>query len=176
LGITSAGALFVWGDNKYNQLGQNDFITVPRSSPVQVGTSSWTKVSAGGYHSLAIRNDGALFGWGRNGQGQVTQNIALSWASVSSGVSYNIALRNDGALFGWGLNNKGQLGLSDTVNRSFPVQITTQSNSLYYSYYFGGSGGPHFSIADNAAFARLPSIYQTDKLSIWRGYFNTRIK
>ena len=170
LGITSTGALFAWGDNRYNQLGQNEFIVAPRSSPVQVGSSSWTKVSAGGQHSLAIRNDGALFGWGRNGQGQVTQNIALSWASVSSGVSYNIALRNDGALFGWGLNNKGQLGLSDTVNRSFPVQITTQANSLYYSYYFGGSGGPHFSIADNAAFA---IVNNSASVEMWFYAFRT---
>ena len=42
LGILSTGALFAWGFNGVGNLGLS--VTTNRSSPVQVGTSSWTQV------------------------------------------------------------------------------------------------------------------------------------
>ena len=44
--------LFSWGYGSYGKLGQND--TIRRSSPVQIPGTSWSKISAGGTHSLAI--------------------------------------------------------------------------------------------------------------------------
>jgi alpha-tubulin suppressor-like RCC1 family protein len=137
--IRSDGALFAWGDRRDGQLGDGvasafSFIT----SPIQIGTSSWTAVSAGGTHTAAIRSDGALFTWGRNNAGQLGNGTSStrsspvqigtsSWTAVSAGVQHTAAIRSGGSLFTWGLNNSGQLGDGSTSNRSSPVQVGTSS-------------------------------------------------
>jgi alpha-tubulin suppressor-like RCC1 family protein len=144
LGITNTGALYGWGYNQYNELGLNEGNPLMRSSPVQVGSSSWTKVSAGNNFSLAISSNNLLWAWGRNEFGQVppatgTVLTALSWTTVAGGDSYSVAIRSDGKLFSWGLNNKGQLGLGHTLSRSAPTQIAVSANYNYYSTAFNGT-------------------------------------
>ena len=46
--------LFAWGFNSSGQLGQNT--TTNRSSPVQIPGTSWSSISGGSYHSLAIKS------------------------------------------------------------------------------------------------------------------------
>jgi alpha-tubulin suppressor-like RCC1 family protein len=146
LALRSDGTLYAWGYNQYNELGQNQRVQTNYSSPIQVGTSSFTTISAGANNSFAIRTDGALFGWGRTDYGQIgvrsdgtNINIPLSWTSVSGGDSYSVAIRSDGKLFSWGRNDKGQLGLGITINRSAPVQISVPTNYTYNSTFFNGS-------------------------------------
>jgi len=57
LGLRQNGSAWAWGCNTCGQLGDNT--TVSRSSPVSVvgGFTDWCQVSAGGVHSLAIRNE-----------------------------------------------------------------------------------------------------------------------
>lgn len=72
--IKTDGTLWVWGDNNYGVLGTNNDIA--RSSPVQTvsGGTNWKLVSAGGYQTAAIKTDGTLWLWGRNGYGQLGTN------------------------------------------------------------------------------------------------------
>jgi alpha-tubulin suppressor-like RCC1 family protein len=44
--------LFTWGFNGNGQLG--DGTNSSRSSPVQIGSSSWTIVQTGGTHTVAL--------------------------------------------------------------------------------------------------------------------------
>ena len=130
LAIRNDGALFVWGRNDLGQLGTSD--TVDRSSPVQIGTSSWTSVNAGSSHSTAIRSDNKLFTWGANDYGQLGNNLDvttiatnITWSKIvmdSSGV-HSLAIKNDGTLWGWGLNTSGQLGDGTAASKSSPVQV-----------------------------------------------------
>lgn len=75
------------------------------SSPVQIGTSSWSSVSAGDVNIAAIRIDGRIFGIGNNNSGQVSstptpqvpysspvQIGTSSWIAVSTGEQSIIAL------------------------------------------------------------------------------------
>jgi len=163
LGITNTGALYGWGYNQYNELGLNESNPLMRSSPVQVGTSSWTKVSAGNNFSLAISSNNLLWAWGRNEFGQVppatgTVLTALSWTTVAGGDSYSVAIRSDGKLFSWGLNNKGQLGLGHTVNKSAPTQIAVSTNYNLYSTQFNGTTDVLTFGANNANLA-LPGDF-----------------
>jgi len=75
--IRSDGLLFTWGLANLGQLG--DGTTVNKSSPVQIGSSSWTavSVSAGGFHTAAIRSDELLFAWGNNSFGQLWYIVYL---------------------------------------------------------------------------------------------------
>jgi len=52
--IRSDGLLFTWGPDQTGALGNNTS-AINESSPIQIGTSSWTSVSAGGTHTAAIR-------------------------------------------------------------------------------------------------------------------------
>jgi alpha-tubulin suppressor-like RCC1 family protein len=144
--VRSDKKLFSWGRNDlYGVLGLND--TISRSSPTQVGTSNWsiladvTTTDKNGVAMSAIREDGALFVWGRQSYGQIglnnsdgnanisspTQLGTSSWTAVKRGLFDMMALRQDGALFSVGRNQQGQLGLNDQVSRSSPVQVGTSS-------------------------------------------------
>ena len=134
--IRSDGALFIWGRGQNGPLGTND--TINRSSPVQLGTSSWTAVSVGQSHVAAIRSDGALFVWGAGVNGSLGTNDTItrsspvqlgtsSWTAVSAGSSSTSAIRSDGALFIWGAGGFGRLGTNDTISRSSPIQLGTSS-------------------------------------------------
>ncbi|AKC82073.1 hypothetical protein IMCC26134_03475 [Verrucomicrobia bacterium IMCC26134] len=77
-------------------------------------------LAAGQYHSLALRSDGTVFGWGGNFVGQVTIPAGLSnVVALAAGGAHNLALRSDGTVAAWGFNAEGQTtipaGLSNVV-------------------------------------------------------------
>lgn len=136
LAIKQDGTLWSWGFNFAGQLGTND--RVARSSPVQIGTNSWSQVAVGGYDtgtSLAIRADGTMWGWGTNALGQVGDGtvinrsspvqigVGFSWTNISAGYHSNMAIRSDGTLWAWGWNTTGQVGDNTSISKSSPVQI-----------------------------------------------------
>jgi alpha-tubulin suppressor-like RCC1 family protein len=151
LSIKSDGTLWSWGDNSdisgNGALGLGDIIN--RSSPVQVGAlTDWKNISAGDFHSLSVKTNGTLWGWGGefsgigvlglNGVGpsrsSPTQIGSLtSWNSVAAGSNHSFAITTAGALWGWGSNGAGRLGLNDVLNRSSPVRVGTLSDWLSVS-------------------------------------------
>jgi alpha-tubulin suppressor-like RCC1 family protein len=82
--LTADGRLYAWGSNLVGQLG--DHSTARRLRPVAVALphdlpSSWARVAAGGFHTLALSADGQLYTWGHNaygqlGDGSTTQRIS----------------------------------------------------------------------------------------------------
>ncbi len=87
-------------------------------------------VSTGGSgHSLAVMNDGILWGWGYNYQYQLGSashdnlttpvKIMDGAVSVAAGSMHSLAVKSDGSLFGWGSNTHGQLGLSREGQTSY---------------------------------------------------------
>lgn len=140
--ITTTGQLFTWGFNFSGELGVGDRIC--RSSPVQVGTSSWTAVSASNAGTMAaIRSGGTLFTWGRGTDGELGNLASLtcvcspiqlgtnSWIAISAGYRFFAAIRNDNTMWSWGYNSGGRLGLNiagSGFSRSSPTQIGSNSN------------------------------------------------
>ena len=144
--LSSTGDIFSWGTNGDGQLG--DGTTTNRSVPVQLARSeaiagvSFSAISAGGYFTLALSDDGRVFGWGRNSVGQLgdgtttqrTTAVAVTTSGVLDGVSidaiatgnaHSLALSSDGRVFSWGGNQNGQLGDGTLVSTTEPVQVTT---------------------------------------------------
>ena len=134
------GSLWVWGRGNEGQLG--DGTTVSKSSPTQLGTSSWTFVSVGASHSVGITTDGNLYVWGNNASGQLGDGTTVggrssptlvptfvnSWSDVATGNSFTMAISSlDSSLWTWGRNFTGNLGDGTTVNKSSPVKIGTSS-------------------------------------------------
>lgn len=151
--IRTDGTLWLWGYNYGGQLGDNSStVSGLRSTPKQEFTSStnWKQVSMSNDVTVAVKNDGTLWCWGLNSQGQVGDNSNVTgrstprqisagasgvtgWKQVSGGSFHVVALRTDGTLFGWGRNLYGELGDNTTpggsVFRSTPKQEFTGSTN-----------------------------------------------
>jgi alpha-tubulin suppressor-like RCC1 family protein len=143
MAIRGDGTLWGWGRNASGQLGIPT-VTDEQLDPLQVGSdSNWRSVGAGGSHTLAIKDDGTLWGWGDNsvgeiGDGTTTSRLAPTrvgsdsdWSSVSAGGSHTLAIKDDGTLWGWGDNRYGQVGDGSHTNRTTPVRIGARSDWVH---------------------------------------------
>lgn len=93
--------------------------------------------SGNGNHQCAIKNDGSMYCWGANSQGQLGDNTSgpnkstpvlvtsLSSGAVSAttGGSHTCAIKTDDTLWCWGLGSSGQLGLGSTSTKIVPFQV-----------------------------------------------------
>ena len=118
--LKRGGSLWCWGMNNAGQLGNGTtdptFTYAPDPARVMDGGALWTRISVGGVHACAIRDDGALFCWGDNfvgelGDGTTTTHTTpvqvgtnLDWTFVSASLSGNrtCCVRVGGLLYCWG--------------------------------------------------------------------------
>jgi YD repeat-containing protein len=144
--VFTQGGLWTWGNNAYGQLGVND--TTARCTPVTtfIGSFNWKQVSCGNQHTIAVKTDGTLWAWGKNGSGQLglgdktdrVTPVQVSttinyWKQVSCGSAGNLisapsthsaAVRNDGTLWTWGYNGYAQLGNNTSVDTCTPIVVS----------------------------------------------------
>lgn len=126
--IDQQGMLFCWGDNLEGKVGQDD----PYGSPdalapkrVQRGTR-WRAVDVGQGHVCAIRDNGELYCWGRNVNGElgigsntiqfrVPMRVGAEsdWTAVSASQHHSCGVRGNGALLCWGHNGSFEVGSPD---------------------------------------------------------------
>ncbi|RMA46343.1 hypothetical protein CI601_03420 [Bifidobacterium sp. wkB344] len=153
LALGSDGNAYACGWNDNGQIG--DGTTTDRSTPVKVGKPTdapadltYTQVSAGNDHSLAVGSDGNAWAWGCNQDGPLGNNtaswygdvnpvparvrdpanptdksIGLKATQVSGGFHHSLALGSDGNAYAWGWNDNGQLGDGTTNTKSAPVPV-----------------------------------------------------
>jgi alpha-tubulin suppressor-like RCC1 family protein len=152
IGVKTDGTLWTWGYNRDGTLGINAGSPVSstwRSSPVQTVTAgtTWKTPSIGNYHAGCIKNDGTLWVWGYNFDGELGDNTAThrsspiqtiaggtSWNKLSFGAYHTGSIKTDGTLWVWGLNANGQIGDSSVANKSSPVQVLCWEENWTYVY------------------------------------------
>lgn len=140
VGIKTDGTLWTCGYNNYGQLG--DGTNISRNIPTQVGTvSTWKTISAGTRdHVLALKQDGTMWGWGRNDIGQLGDGTNIDkttpvqigsdndWLAIAAGGYFSLALKQNGTLWAWGSNAGGSLGDGTNINKNTPIQVGTASD------------------------------------------------
>ena len=114
--LKSDGTLVAWGDNGEGQIGDGNTTTFSRLTPTPVAGKlrGVTAIAAGGAHTVALKSDGSVVAWGRNGVGQLgdgsTTNrrdpISVPGLSgvtaIAAGGYHTAALKNDGTTVAWG--------------------------------------------------------------------------
>lgn len=130
--------LYAWGRNNSGQLGLGDVIN--RNTPTQMGFVSgqgdYVAVAAGGEHTIGLRSNGFIMGWGSsaaflgfsNYLTATTIATGFTGASIAAGYSHSLAIKTDGTLWGFGGNYYGQLGNGTTTPSQTAIQIGTATN------------------------------------------------
>ncbi|MFO0593522.1 MAG: hypothetical protein U0441_38630 [Polyangiaceae bacterium] len=71
MALKSDGTVWGWGENYYHQLG-NDTVGDYSPTPVRaLGIGGIVAVAAGDQHSMVLKSDGTVWGWGANDNGQL---------------------------------------------------------------------------------------------------------
>ena len=145
--ITADGGLWVWGNNNAGQIGDGTITTFTefdedwlrdlmedniRRSPVRV-LDDVAAVSAGTWHTMAIKNDGSLWAWGLHeflpaggdGTSTIPVHIMDDVIAVSAGLFHTLALTSDGSVWAWGTNFTGLIAeyTGDLHQRLGPIKI-----------------------------------------------------
>ncbi len=143
IAVKTDNSLWSWGVNDNGELGNNTTNagggdqSQDKDFPVQVSGSitDASIIAVGAYHTLIVRANGSLWGWGYNGFGQLslptsgskiivpTLISSDSWKNVNGGAYCSGAVKSDNSLWTTGKNSSGQLGLGDTTNRSSLTQV-----------------------------------------------------
>jgi alpha-tubulin suppressor-like RCC1 family protein len=133
LALLRDGSVWTWGQNDVGQAGVPpgapcQFSHTPCvPSPVQVpGLAEVVAVAVGFNHSLAVKDDGTVWAWGLNKNGQLGDGTTTSSSTpvqvgglsgvktVAGGNLHSLALKEDGTVWAWGWAPTDQ-GAQDTL-------------------------------------------------------------
>lgn len=140
--VSDTGSLYTYGWSKYGQLGHGDYEDhlVPHQVAALKGHRIF-QVSGGWRHTMALDDEGKLFGWGWNKFGQVgvANNddhnspqlvkipVSERITQVSCGWRHTVAITEKDNVFSWGRGTSGQLGHGDAIDIALPKMIDTLS-------------------------------------------------
>lgn len=161
LALLQDGTVWAWGANDFAQLGAGVTGFNQHNIAVEVkGLNEAVAVAVGGWHCLALLNDGTVRSWGYNAEGQLgIGNNANQQAptmvpgltgvkAIAAGYRHSVAVLNDGTVRAWGHNNWGQLGDGTNINRNTPVVVSNLTGVKRVAAAYGTIGAEEtYSVA-----------------------------
>jgi hypothetical protein len=151
--LRADGTVWAWGYDFAGALGQGEpcepNVACLSRVPLQVtGLTGVTAVASGVYNGMALRDDGTVWTWGWNYQGQLGNGADCVFPNMEPCQSYvpvqvsnlsdvtqiagfyggGYALRADGSVWAWGQNSSGTLGNPSVEEfTTVPVPVTELS-------------------------------------------------
>lgn len=150
-----------WGYNYFGQLGNNTYNKAGEPSKVygqhfHTDSRAYIDVTAGSYHTCALRRNGDIRCWGKNGLGQLgTGSTAFRvrtpqavqqggqkfkaitagsvWSTnINSRDGHTCGLTTDGKIYCWGKNNFGQLGRGSANVTANPTPMVISGTNIFH--------------------------------------------
>ena len=141
LALDADGAVWAWGSNDNGEvgIGSTSMTRMPVKSHTPEGVT-FKQVSAGYRFSLALASDGALYAWGRNLKGALSDGTTTdrlspvkstmpdgvaAYAQVSAGARETAAaIGSNGVTYTWGDNYAGSLGVGRLTYVGYDFRTT----------------------------------------------------
>jgi alpha-tubulin suppressor-like RCC1 family protein/ABC-type uncharacterized transport system auxiliary subunit len=146
LALSNDGNVWAWGNNSHGQLGIGGFDITQMDTPQNVLLlTDIIAIDAGYAHSLALQDNGNVWSWGSNTNGQLgngtygmetSENKPFliptldSCVAIAAGYAHSVALKKDGTVWTWGFNSSGQLGDQSEINKYQPVIVPGLANVI----------------------------------------------
>ncbi len=111
IALQQDGKIVNWGQLKYNHWASlGPYYGQLRSNDL------YADVARGPYHTIALREDSTVVGWGINDQGQINNSYLTGVVAIAAGISHSLALKNDGTVVAWGQHRQGQIDVPADLN------------------------------------------------------------
>ncbi|KPP63905.1 RCC1 and BTB domain-containing protein 1-like [Scleropages formosus] len=146
MALTNEGEVFAWGYNNCGQVGSGSTANqpTPRKVSICLQNKAVVSIACGQTSSMAVADNGEVYGWGYNGNGQLglgnngnqltpCRLAALQGVCVLQivcGYAHSLALTDEGLLYAWGANTYGQLGTGNKSNQLSPVHIMAEKERI----------------------------------------------
>ncbi len=141
--ILDNGSGMCWGLNMNSHLGVGTNTSKYSPTPISVlpANRSLVALDVGFKHTCGILDDGLVYCWGNNTNGQLgdgTNDHSIyprvaslppgrTAISIDAGSHHTCAILDDSSAYCWGRNDYGQLGDGTTTNSSTPVSVSMPS-------------------------------------------------
>jgi alpha-tubulin suppressor-like RCC1 family protein len=149
--VKTDGSLWCWGYNNYGQIGDGSNSNRNMPTLIPIMSSGVSSVAAGVEHTCAVKQDGSLWCWGRNWEGQLGLDpsvtpyantpqpiLAGGVIRVVTGGYHTCAVMGDLTLWCWGANWEGQLGNGSWSSTYTPSQVMVGGSPLSVSSVAAG--------------------------------------
>ncbi|KAI5590336.1 hypothetical protein BDE02_04G000300 [Populus trichocarpa] len=137
--LTEEGQIWNWGANSNYELGRGDKVGGWRPKPIpSLEDVRIIQIAGGGYHCLALTDEGKVLSWGFGGHGQLGHSSIQSQKIpavidaladqhviyIACGGSSSAAITDKGKLYMWGNAKDSQLGIPGLPEvQSCPVEV-----------------------------------------------------
>ncbi|XP_047109428.1 secretion-regulating guanine nucleotide exchange factor isoform X1 [Schistocerca piceifrons] len=163
IALSVCGKIFVWGDNKFGQLGFDPLLHHNFAYPIQLDCSGRESLpqecllSCGWTHTVLRTEEGKIVNWGRNNYGQLGcaekqrleswkptfLNDVPSTKQIAVGSEHNVALSENSEVLCWGWNEHGSCATGADVDVKSPKKVENAQKAVLI-----GTGGAHsFAVA-----------------------------
>lgn len=152
LWLRGDGTVWAAGANNAGQIG--DGSSSSRANPVRVETAAGVPltgiiaIAAGGTHSLALKDDGTVFGWGSSTYGQVTPSATgqtsrpnlirdaqgapvTNVTVIAAGDGTSFFLLANGSVLAAGNNSEGRLGIGVSGGGGPPTPVRDAGGAVF---------------------------------------------
>lgn len=148
MALTDRKMVLVWGRNAEAQLGLGPAVRSPKIfvptvllSLSQPSVPRISQIVGGLWHSLALSEDGVMYGWGSHQSGQLGLGPVVNSAThnikhqprqiplnriarqISAAGSNSACVTHKGYVYVWGLGFSGQIGTGDKENAWVPTLV-----------------------------------------------------